>query len=493
MSNKVIEICYTLIKKCSFNYALLFFVSVSIIFGTIFIFKNPPFWGVSESSQFARAYQISSGRFLSVKFTPKAKISNYGGYLPSNLAYSMDTEMKQIGNAYLHFTNKTPEYYQNKNLSNLLNSKIDSGKQVPNVFTNTAVYSPISYLPSILGILIGKMVSLSVKDTLYLARFSNLIVFLIVVGFVIYTLNDLSIRWLVVAVTLLPMFLFQETIVNADGFTLDLSILVIALIIKSLYAKKDRIKFTRIDMYLMFGSVVILPLLKPTYIFLSLLVLLVPSSIFKNKRVSNIYKTASIGLGVVGFLLWNYHVKNIASSIELIKPDNIPNEVFPTKQLLYVIEKPFTFMHTLYNSIVKNDSIFNPSIFGALGFSFVEIPYLAQIFSIVGLVLSSTLVDNLRLRKSLIIAFALAILLGFIGVDATLYITFTSYKDNIIQGVQGRYFLPWALPSLVLLGWLISNNKESGRLNINKSAVIICALIVASLVMSTLKYIHVVY
>ena len=68
----------TIIKYLSEAHYL--FAVLALIFGVIFIKIVPPFWGIDETSHFARVYQLAHGDIT----TDKTQ-AHYGGTVPSNL------------------------------------------------------------------------------------------------------------------------------------------------------------------------------------------------------------------------------------------------------------------------------------------------------------------------------------------------------------------------------------------------------------------------
>ena len=186
-----------------------FFV-LSIIFGTIILFINPPFLVPDEEAHFYRSYQLSQGILIP-----------YNNSVPSEI-YQLKANLGTDKIIVLHT-------YQSK-LSLLrqffISSTYNSGDKLVNT-TATLQYSPIAYFPQSIGILIGRILSLPPISVFYLARIVNFLlsIFLITLALKITPL----LKWTFAIIALLPMTLYQLASVSADSITIALNIIYLSL------------------------------------------------------------------------------------------------------------------------------------------------------------------------------------------------------------------------------------------------------------------------
>ncbi|OFY47411.1 MAG: hypothetical protein A2W85_01745 [Bacteroidetes bacterium GWF2_41_31] len=144
------------------------FLLIAIIWGLIMIFIIGPLQIPDETNHFFRAYQVSQ-----FKFMPEVKNNILGGELPS----SFWILISNFSNIPYHAEEKLSFAL----IDSSLRVKVNPDETTFMLFSNTALYSPIPYIPQATGISIGKLFSLPPLILLYLGRLFNLALWIIMV------------------------------------------------------------------------------------------------------------------------------------------------------------------------------------------------------------------------------------------------------------------------------------------------------------------------
>jgi hypothetical protein len=175
-----------------------------------YAFVTPPFRGPDEHNHFMRSYQVSE-----LRFTAHRLASGYSGAdLPAALA--------QLSDALGHHADNRVTPAQ---LAAARAIELDPAQRVPIEFSNTALYSPLVYLPAAAGISLGRSVGARPLQ-LTVGRAANVVVCAVLVALAI---NHLAYaRWPALLVVTLPMSVSQMALVTADAFTFAFSFYWIA-------------------------------------------------------------------------------------------------------------------------------------------------------------------------------------------------------------------------------------------------------------------------
>ena len=122
---------------------LIFAVILGIAYSLIM-----PIWSVpDEPHHFYRSYEISTGKFISIRNKNEA-----GNYLPDNIDKVMPTDVQNI--TY-------------KEIKDNMNVRFSRNKKFYN-FANTSLYSFVCYIPQSIGTFIGRIFNLPIIITAYI-------------------------------------------------------------------------------------------------------------------------------------------------------------------------------------------------------------------------------------------------------------------------------------------------------------------------------------
>lgn len=398
------------------------FLIIALIYGTSFLFITPPFQVPDEPAHFLKAFYLSEGHILPGK-------DNY--YFPGDLKNAINPC------SYLNFHPKNKIRVEN---SSLLLNQPNQDKIFINI-SNIAIYPPIPYSASAFIITIGKLFNVSYLVLMYSGRLINLLIWAVLVYFAI-KITPIH-KWIFLMLALMPMALFQAASLSADSFTIGLSFLVVAIFFKFAFDDTiDKIKMK--ELLIIFISIFMLSLSKQGYAVLLLLFFIIPLNKFENNKI-RILAFALIGSITLAFTsIWDLLFKNtyLATSASLISVSG---------QISFILSNPFNFLYILVNTWYLNLNAYLIMFVGDLGQLDTPLPGWIVYLYISILILVALMDKNkpiIRLNQKLIslVTFLIISIFTF----AFEYITWTPVGNNLILGVQGRYFIPIA-PLLFLL------------------------------------------
>jgi uncharacterized membrane protein len=434
------------------------FLIIGLIFGFAFLVINPPFQVCDENTHFYKVLYLTDGNFL-----PEKVDGNYGVYIPESATKSVNIFISLL----FHPENKI----NINNITSLLQTPLNSDDLT---FKNISMavivtYSPIPYIWPSLFIFIGKLFNLSPIILMYLGRISNLFLYVIIVYLAI-KITPVQ-KWVFLLLALMPMALYLGSSLSADSFTIAISILTIAMFFKLAFNPEIKeIKYR--DISILVFLIILIGLSKSIYLPLSLLFLMIPSTKFRNRKKMVLMFVMMILPVVLITGLWSFF--NIGFYVPRL------DGVSVSGQISTIISNPVAFFLALMNSLLQYKIIYLTSFVGNFGWFDTPIPdYLAYtyLFTVimVALVMNH---DKNKVNvtiKQKIIALGIFLLISIIMFTLE-YITWTKVGNDIIGGIQGRYFIPIA-PLLFLLFYNDKIQISENKYPIIKGIIIILTII----------------
>ncbi|MEU6561834.1 DUF2142 domain-containing protein [Nocardia nova] len=465
------------------GFAAAAFVVVAGIFGIVFAAITPPFWGHDEITQFGRSYQVAHGGFTPERITDDRGIS-YGGQIP----LSVDGMMSYAFTDYNRHPGEPDALAADEEAYRRLGSAPVTGSATKQMwFTNTAAYSPVPYVPAAVGIRLAEAIGLDVGDTVLLTRLAGLLAYLVIVAFALRALRGFRIQWLAFTVAVLPIALFQAGTVTADTVTNALAVLVSCLLVKGVFLDA---RLSRAEVVAALAATLALPLSKPTYVILAMLVVLIPARQYGFGRITRWLPWCFAALGAALFAVWMKIAAPTGDGMGLMRKPAEWHSVRPGDQLHGILSDPVHFLNTFGDSVWFRDERWFDQFFGELGFAYIDVPALSMLACLLALAVSAGIADRLsgdRLRTWII---ALTVLASVAMIYVTLYMSFTPVGYWMIDGVQGRYFVPLAITGLaVVLRWMPLRLTDSrGVTPVRGPAITVVAATVIALAAAAIKY-----
>jgi len=416
------------------------FLALALLLGVPFAFLNPPLQAPDEFAHFFRAYGVSEGQFVAHDLTqvPRSVVA-----LAHEFPIHLETAHR-IHAQDLLADLRTP-----------LRESDSTG--VPN--EGMGMYSFVPYLASGAAIRLGRLFSAPALALLYLARLGNGLVYALLVFIALRLLPDF--RVLLFSLALLPTALEQANSVSIDAITFSIAFLFCASLLRLAFDPA----VARIGMAEHAAIIVptcVAALCKADLILVAL-ALLIPAAKFSSARVRwlSLACYAAIGLGVAAtWGIVNEH------NLKLFELRRLSMGISLTDNWHFVIEHPVLFAGAVLRTSQFHAFDLLDEFVSTIGWLAASIPrwvvlsYLAVLAAVAATQTRGTVVR--AWQKSILFAV-------FVSGAAAVFIMLWGFctpaayvRDSVARGtghvpeVQGRYFIPFALPLCLLLSnlWL---------------------------------------
>ena len=416
------------------------YIYLALIFGILFVFLTPPFLSPDEDTHFLKSYSVSRGLAY-----PKAKKKNLGNYFPKEM-------LKEI-NEKLEFNNDMKEKYSYLDYFNEQFDQLNYQKKKFLSYSTQSMF-PLAYLAPAVGIIFSKFMSFifnldytSVSYMLQFARVFSLILSVSIIYLAIKTTPIL--KKLMMASALIPTSLFLCSMVTYDSILISCTLLAIAVMLKLICDKKEK-KITKKDIIILILTGLILLNVKIIYSFIFVLLFFVPKEKFNGQK--NKYKMLFIIAAVILLLTAIFKLPTYFTSV---KPAANPKIA---AQYNFIFKHPFKYLGYIKDNLIRKRLFFINTMFGGFGLLDTYLPLAlvsAYILFLPILAVSESSTDKYVINIKMKLVYFIGIVLCVIGIFTAMYtgwtILFFPIGSQDIAGVQGRYFLPLALPSMMLL------------------------------------------
>jgi uncharacterized membrane protein len=418
------------------------FLTLGIIFGLFFVFKNPPWQSNDEDRHFMHTYFIAHGYIF-----PDQGVNKIGGPLPVNL---VDVIARLQG---IRFS-ETVKLSATK-MKDAANIKLDE-KNKQFYHNNSYNINPVGFIPGAIGVFIGQFINDNPIWLGWWARIGCLAGYLTVIFFAIK--NIPIFKNVIFFYALTPMCLYQGSSVTYDSIEIALTFLIFGLVLKFALDKESYLTWK--ELVLLIGIMIIHRFAKDGYPLIPFAFFLIPPKKFK-LPFKPIFTYA--GFAVVGYLIYkipdwtwtpllNAHHYKLDTPIQLKKdlvgslPDN----------LNLSIKHPVKTVTNLFDNVNYFRQEWTGGTIGRFGYSYTLLPQ--WFFFIHGILL--IIVAFLDSGKEFVLKSwqkGVSFLIGFGTIFGIVFVSYlySPIGANQIFGLQGRYLIN-AVPFLLLI---LYNNK----------------------------------
>ena len=419
-----------------------FLITVPII-AVLFMFCMPSMKNHDELYHWYRICDISNGNLIAG--FPNEEI-------PFTSAHIKQNELEILGNKnWINLRYKDIyELYQNNNQSSEL---------VYTDISTSAVYSPIQYLPQSIGLVIAKFITNNAIVMSYFVRVFN-VIFSIIILYLAIKITPFG-KKILLFVSYIPIALEGFTSMSPDAITISVAFLLIAYVLRLTY--NNEVKEIRIKEKVILGVLSsIIALCKIVYVPIVFIIFIIPWQKFKNKKDKVLSLSAISIIAVILNFTWLIIASKYVS--EFRGGDS-------KLQLIQMISNPINYLNVLINTLNINGYSYINSLFGGqLGWGelinlrfivpfalFIEILFIG--------ITDNSIKNKFKPMQMTVIGIISLIITGLIF--TSLYIQWTSVGNDIIEGVQGRYFLP-ILPLIILPFGFLKLESKYKDINITK-------------------------
>jgi uncharacterized membrane protein len=375
-----------------------------------------PFQVADELANIERADQLSRGKMIS-----------------DRLGGTIDGSWVVIGALYQNMQFH-PEVKQTVALAHEAGAIRWSGSQDHVNFQGTAQYGPFLYLPQAIGVALGRLIGLSLAQTLVAVRVINGFA-ACVVGFLALSICKRG-RALTFATLLLPMTLSQFSSASQDALLISLSILAVAMASRALTRQRP----ASTAEFVVFAFIVVATTMaRPPQFALAFL-----APAFVGRRDPDWGSKGLIAaVAIVTVICWMRILSDLTPPV--------PPELSLAGQSQRLLADPLILPAVMTNYFAHTGVWLLETLVGYLGWTDTQMPNWYYLTAAGALVIAMTAPGN---RGSVLWPSTMALLtFGALltAVSAALYITWTPLGEATIRGIQGRYILP-VLP---LLAWVV--------------------------------------
>jgi uncharacterized membrane protein len=240
------------------------------------------------------------------------------------------------------------------------------------------------------------------------------------------------------------MALFEAASLSADSLTIGVSFLFVATILKlALENPIDKLKWLLAILIL----AIFLSLCKQSYSFLIFLFFLVPISRLGGLKKYALFFALMLLSSISLIALWLHLINDIRIALESWRMTTVPpgQIVSASEQLNWVLTHPLGYLNVLINTVqIHGLDVAKSFIIGKLGWADVPMPH--WLFYLHGTMLVFyALTDSKKeialpyAKKMLILSVCL---INVLVIFTSLYLIWNPVGTDIIDGLQGRYFVP---------------------------------------------------
>lgn len=438
-----------LVRKVPLHWCFCF---LALTLGLVFMLVLPPYVAPDEEVHIHTVYSMSN-KLLG--------IPNEG-----------TVSVRAADDVVLDFTDKVSVFsYQTVN--NALLGQCEDTAMVATQYRTASVF-PVMYWPATLGVTLARLLNFNYITLILFGRLFNLLCFTALMTLAVWLMPRF--KRVLCAVGLLPMCLHLAASFCYDAMVIGMACVYVALVLYYAYEKE---KITWIDLGILAAAALLLAPMKMLYVFLCALCLIIPAKKCPGKIK---YLLAGVGALAIGFLLLNMQFVLTYAGVSADSLREAANKVLPHVNPLSVdyVEKDFwnlSYVLThitgtfklLANTVQQNTALYFTQMVGGelgeviLGDLTVWTP--AVFCLLVALGLSAVPAEGetplLGTGAKLWGAFLIVCTCGALLIVC---LGWTPLRNDVLWGMQGRYWLPLVpLALLVLQGKNLHLHKNIER------------------------------
>lgn len=408
------------------------FCVFAILAGLAFIFATPPLRYPDERGHYLRAASVAGSVFHGG--VRQGDIAVLPGQVAEDLDYfAMRTSQVTLGKPF--------------DLDELIArirfiGAADSTTVQETVSPMQMMSASLGYLPQAVAYQLASRAGAGFLLSLWAVRVTVLFSSVIVTVVAIKLIPDWA-RWTGVAVNLLPMTLYLRGSSSPDAMVTAMAFLGVAAFLRG--ARRGDITWPAV--IAAFAACLYVAVVKPPYICLLLLGLLWlqgGKGISTNRRVM----LAIVGMiGITTLAAVAFHSHDVAQFASRLRPDLAPVEFAPQSKLHMLLVTPVAVAAVFARTLLAVPGMVYSAI-ARFGWSDINPSPLLHVvvtlwFSGVAYLDRRRIVSNISSGDGVILLSTFGAQVGFVVL--TMWLAWTDVMAPMIQGVQGRYFLPLLL------------------------------------------------
>ena len=408
------------------------FVVFSLVFGLSVIFVMPPLRGPDEIAHFLRIYSYTRGELL-----PAAEIDGRKGIFVESDLHNELHFFKGAGEWFAAARDEGVRYGQimavHRDFIAATNGEVDQ-TPVFMPFAGTEGYHPAAYIPYIVAGAIGRALGLEFPDLLLLMRLFGLIAFTAAVAYAIAVTPVL--KWAFVLIALLPVAIYNRSVLSADGAALCSALVITALCLSAVYKSAAAPVWQR-SLWMTLCALS----KQPQIVFV-----LLEFMVYPLKELRRCWNRVAIVVlpSLILSPMWVVAVSAEIAAWRLQLEESHPPEHFdPIWKLHYMWEHPGHFPMAVWRALSDWGDQLWRELIGILGWQDIVLPtwtYLVLTILLMLVPLQKLQLDGATRARVMVIT-GLTVLGYFAVVYLIFFLTYTPLDIDHVRGVQGRYFV----------------------------------------------------
>jgi len=313
----------------------------------------------------------------------------------------------------------------------------------PYFFKEYGVWS-VSYIPSAIGVVLGRGLGLSYMGVFNMGRLFNLLTYAILIFFAIKRIKYGKV--LIATIGLIPTSVFMAASYSYDPWVTGFTILGFSYFFAEL--QEESLLETK-NLVIMVGALALGCIPKAIYFPILLPLLFMPKRKFKDSKQRKCYYIAII---TVGLLLVSSFLLPMIIEGPGTGDARGGSEVNSTEQIAFILQNPLRYAKILFKFGLEYIGI-NNSAGMMQAYAYAGSGTFYGVISLLLIVLAfldrgETEKNHYFIKTAGLLGCAVAMVLSI----TALYISFTAVASDTVAGMQGRYMIPTIYPALYCLG-----------------------------------------
>jgi uncharacterized membrane protein len=406
------------------------FIVLSLVFGGLIIRGTPPLRGPDEISHFVRIYSYARGEIL-----PSTEVDGRKGILLEPGLYSELQFFRTAGEVFAREGGLSypPLVAGYRNPIGSTAGEPDQAR-IFAPFAGTEGYNPAAYIPYIAAVAIGRLFKLDFSDMLLFMRWFGLVTFTAIAAYAIAVIPTL--KWAFVLIALLPVSLYNRSVLSADGAALSTALVITALCLRAAAGSTVGRVWER-SLWMTLCALSKQPQI--AFLLLELMVYRVKELPRQWLRISSVVLPS-----VILSPVWVVLVSAEVGAWRLQEEGHHPPEHFdPLWKLFYMWEHPYHFPLAVWRAVSDWGDRLWQELVGIVGWQDILLPtwtYLV-LTALLFLVPLQKLQASGAIRARVAVISGLVVLSYVLLVYLIFYLTYTPLDVDHVRGVQGRYFV----------------------------------------------------
>lgn len=383
------------------------FLVLGLVTGITYVFTLPIGRAPDEASHFNRIYEITSGHLIS----ETAENGSIGSNEPENLAL------------ITHYSNDNVTYEEIA--TDLFTMPSDESSFI---HTSAYTYNILSYLPQIIAMFLGRLFGFSILVCAYLAKLFNFITCFTILYFCIKYIPFLKKSLFFLA--FLPITMQAMASLSPDGLAIASCVALFTFVLYTTYQQKTLL--TKQQLTLICIICIFIVLSKIVYAPLCLALFIIPKKRFGSMKQKIIWALIIGGISAIVLITWQL----LMPPVQSVSDSNA--------QITSIFQNPLKFLASVFGTIIYHFSLYLNGLLGghlewfSVNLSTIYITASTIVLAFICYFESKT--AYIKLSHKIIFGTISASIVFLIF--TVMFIQWTKTGEIIIDGVQGRYFLP---------------------------------------------------